>query len=70
MNKFLFILKAMVLFAIPMMSQTSFDQPTKVYLMHSSGNHLECDANGRGVLRASNSMQMMTFIPDGKGYYI
>jgi O-glycosyl hydrolase len=69
MNKFLFILKAMVLFAIPMMSQTSFDQPTKVYLMHSSGNHLECDANGRGVLRASNSMQMMTFIPDGKGYY-
>lgn len=54
---------------LPLVAQTKFEEPTRVFLMHSSGNHLECDANGRGVLRTSNSSQMVTFIPDGKGYY-
>ena len=51
--------------------QTEFKQPTKVYLMHSSGNHLEMGSDGGGWIESStkSNPQMLTFIPDGKGYY-
>lgn len=72
MKKTLFVqIVSILLCVVSLQAQTSFDQPTQVFLMHSSGNHLEKDGNGRGVLKAPNTSgaQMMTFIPDGSGYY-
>ena len=51
--------------------QTEFTEPTKVYLMHSSGNHLEMGDDGGGWIESptKSNPQMLTIIPDGKGYY-
>lgn len=72
MKKTLLVLTVLVLLcALSLQAQTSFNQPTQVYLMHSSGNHLKCDGSGRGVLEApaAAGAQMMTFVPVGSGYY-
>ena len=72
MKKTLFVqIVSILLCVVSLQAQTSFDQPTQVYLMHSSGNHLECDGSGRGVLKApvATGGQMMTFVPVGSGYY-
>lgn len=72
MKKTLFVqIVSILLCVVSLQAQTSFDQPTQVYLMHSSGNHLECDGSGRGVLKAPvvTGGQMMTFVPVGSGYY-
>lgn len=52
-------------------AQTVFTEPTKVFLMHSSGNHLEMgDDNGGWIESPSkDNPQIMTFIPDGEGHY-
>ena len=51
--------------------QTSFSEPTKVFVMHSSGNHLERGSDGGGWIEAptKSNPQQMTIIPDGQGYY-
>jgi O-glycosyl hydrolase len=53
------------------MAQTSFSEPTTLYLMHSSGNHLEMGTDNGGWIEAStkSSPQKMVIVPDGKGYY-
>ena len=52
-------------------AQTSFSEPTSVYLMHSSGNHLEMGTDEGGWIEAptQSKPQKMTFIPVGQGYY-
>ena len=52
-------------------AQTSFSEPTKIYVMHSSGNHLEMGTDGGGWIEAptKSSPQQLTLIPDGQGYY-
>ena len=57
--------------SVSLSAQTQFKQPTKTFLMHTSGNHLEMDADGGGRIEASTQAnpQQLTFIPDGQGYY-
>ena len=52
-------------------AQNSFSEPTKIYVMHSSGNHLEMGTDGGGWIEAptKSSPQQLTLIPDGQGYY-
>ena len=52
-------------------AQTSFSETTTLYLMHSSGKHLERGTDDGGWIEASTktSPQQMTLTPDGKGYY-
>lgn len=52
-------------------AQTSFSEATTLYLMHSSGKHLERGTDDGGWIEASTktSPQQMTLTPDGKGYY-
>ena len=51
--------------------QTSFTQPTTLYLMHSSGNHVEMGSDNGGWIEAptKSSPQQVTIVPDGQGYY-
>ena len=52
-------------------AQTSFSEPTKIYVMHSSGNHLEMGTDGGGWIEAptKSSPQQLTLIPDGQDPY-
>lgn len=56
---------------LPIYGQTQWSEPTTVFLMHSSGNHLKMDETNGGRLEAPTAEhpQTITFIPDGKGYY-
>lgn len=56
---------------LPILGQPQWSAPTKVFLMHSSGNHLKMDEANGGRLEAPTAEhpQRITFIPDGKGYY-
>ncbi len=51
--------------------QAQFTEPTAVFLMHSSGSHLEMGTDGSAWIEAStkSNPQRLTFIPDGQGYY-
>ena len=51
--------------------QTSFTQPTTLYLMHSSGNHVEMGSDNGGWIEAptKSSPQQVTIVPDGQGCY-
>ena len=57
--------------AVTTMGQTSFNEPTTLYLMHSSGNHLEMGTDGGGWIETStkSNPQKMVIVPDGQGYY-
>ena len=52
-------------------AQTNFTEPTALYLMHSSGNHLEKGIDDGGWIEAptKSSPQKVTFIPAGQGFY-
>ncbi len=52
-------------------AQTSFTQPTTLYIMHSSGNHLERGSDDGGWIESptKSSPQKMTISPVGQGYY-
>ncbi|MBQ9177207.1 MAG: hypothetical protein IJ139_10135 [Bacteroidaceae bacterium] len=56
---------------IAVSAQTQFTEPTRVYLMHSSGNHLKMASDYGGMLEGPKveKPQCVTFIPDGQGYY-
>ena len=51
--------------------QTSFTEATTLYLMHSSGNHLEMGTDDGGWIESptKSSPQKVTIVPDGQGYY-
>ena len=51
--------------------QTSFTQPTTLYLMHSSGHHVEMGSDNGGWIEAptKSSPQQVTIVPAGQGYY-
>ena len=51
--------------------QTSFSEATTLFLMHSSGNHLECGTDDGGWIEAPGTAnpQQMTVTPAGQGYY-
>ena len=51
--------------------QTSFNEATTLYLMHSSGNHIERGTDDGGWIEAPTKAnpQQMTLTPVGNGYY-
>jgi len=57
--------------AVTAAAQSSFSEPTTLYLLHSSGNHLEKGTDDGGWIEAAtkSNPQKMIVIPDGKGYY-
>ena len=72
MNKRLLSLLVMIVAVLATaLGQTSFSKATTLYLMHSSGNHIECGTDDGGWIEAStkSSPQQMTVTPDGQGYY-
>ena len=71
MKKTLLLLVAAIATWATVYGQTSFTKATTLYLLHSSGNHLECGTDNGGWIEASTkaSPQQMTLTPDGKGYY-
>ena len=52
-------------------AQPSFTEPTTLYVMHSSGKHLERGSDDGGWIEAptKSNPQKMTIIPLGQGYY-
>ena len=52
-------------------AQTEFQEPTTMYVMHSSGKHLMMASDYGCQLEAATAAkpQQMTVVPDGKGYY-
>ena len=64
-------ISAFVMGLVVAQAQPSFTEPTQVFVIHSSGNHLKMGADKGGYLEAATvaKPQMMTFIPDGQGYY-
>ena len=71
MKRTIFIFVVIIAATVAAMAQTSFSEPTTLYLMHSSGNHLEMGTDDGGWIEAStkSSPQQMVIVPDGKGYY-
>ena len=70
-NKTFIYLICYVCLSTNILAQTNFDVPTRIFVMHSSGNHLEMNDAGGGIIAAptASKKQQMTMIPDGKGYY-
>lgn len=71
---YFFRLSALILWCLTtttLFAQTSFTEPTTLYLMHSSGNHLEMGTDEGGWIESpsKSNPQQLTFIPDGQGYY-
>ena len=52
-------------------AQPHITEPTQVFLMHSSGNHLKKGNDNGGYLESATAAnpQKMTLTPDGEGYY-
>ena len=71
MKRTILFLAVIIAATVATMAQTSFSEPTTLYLMHSSGNHLEMGTDDGGWIEAStkSSPQQMVIVPDGKGYY-
>ena len=62
---------AVCLMSTALCAQASFSEATTLYLLHSSGNHLEMGSDAGGWIESptKSSPQQMTLTPDGKGYY-
>ena len=71
MYRHLLLIAAGLLIGLSAVAQTTFNTPTRVYVMHSSGNHLEMGTDEGGWIEAPTKAnpQQMTIIPDGQGYY-
>ena len=71
MRRSLLLLVATMATAVAGWAQTSFSESTTLYVMHSSGNHLEKGTDDGGWIEAStkSNPQQMTLTPDGQGYY-
>ena len=61
----------LLLLAVAAQAQVQFTEPTTVFVMHSSGNHLKMASDYGGQLEAATASnpQQMTIVPDGNGYY-
>ena len=70
-HKRLFLTLLGMVVVVTAMAQTSFTEPTTLFVMHSSGNHLKMASDYSGQLEAANAAnaQKMTIVPDGNGYY-
>ena len=53
MKRTILFLAVIVAATVAAMAQTSFSEPTTLYLMHSSGNHLEMGTDNGGWIEAS-----------------
>lgn len=62
---------ALFLFVVQTWAQTSFKEATTLYLMHSSGNHLEKGSDNAGWIESptKSNPQQITIKPVGQGYY-
>ena len=71
MKRTIFLFAVTIAATVAAMAQTSFSEPTTLYILHSSGNHLEMGTDNGGWIEAStkSSPQKMVIVPDGKGYY-
>ena len=71
MKRTVFLFAVTIAATVAAMAQTSFSEPTTLYILHSSGNHLEMGTDNGGWIEAStkSSPQKMVIVPDGKGYY-
>ena len=71
MNKRLLLLVATMAAMVAASGQTSFNEATTLYLMHSSGNHIERGTDDGGWIEAPTKAnpQQMTLTPVGNGYY-
>ena len=71
MNKRLLSLIVAVAIVMTASAQTSFSKATTLYVMHSSGKHLEMGSDNGGWIEASTKAnpQQMTITPVGNGYY-
>jgi len=69
-KRILMLSLAMVVVSVVALAQT-FSEPTTLFLIHSSGNHLKMGSDKGGFLEAANaaSPQKMTISPTGDGYY-
>ncbi|MBQ9362906.1 MAG: hypothetical protein IJT97_05715 [Bacteroidaceae bacterium] len=69
--RYFYFMVAACLISTALFAQTTFDEATTLYLMHSSGNHLEMGSDDGGWIEAPTKAgpQQMTLIPDGQGYY-
>ena len=66
-----YLVIAMCLLSTALCAQTTFNEATTVYLLHSSGNHLEMGTDEGGWIESptKSSPQRMILTPDGQGYY-
>ena len=71
MNKRFLLLVVAALTLSAAFSQITFSEATTLYLLHSSGNHIECGSDDGGWIEAptKGSPQQMTLTPAGQGYY-
>ena len=71
MNKRLLLFVATMAVMVAASGQTSFNEATTLYLMHSSGNHIERGTDDGGWIEAPTKAnpQQMTLTPVGNGYY-
>lgn len=71
MRRFLLLGLTLLTTGLPIGAQTTFSEPTTLFLLHSSGNHLKRGSDQGGYLEAPSASrpQQMTIIPDGQGYY-
>ena len=66
-----YLLISICLLSTTLCAQTTFNEATTVYLLHSSGNHLEMGTDEGGWIESptKSSPQRMIFVPVGQGYY-
>ncbi len=71
MKRLLSLFVGFVFVGLTICAQQQFTESTRVYVMHSSGNHLKMgdDKAGRLESPSATNPQMITLIPDGQGYY-
>lgn len=70
-TRILFLILLLPCFFMEAKAQVAFDQPTTVFVMHSSGNHLKMASDYGGQLESASASnpQQMIIEPDGQGYY-
>lgn len=70
-TRILFLILLLSCFFMEAKAQVAFDQPTTVFVMHSSGNHLKMASDYGGQLESASASnpQQMIIEPDGQGYY-
>lgn len=68
------LLVVLIAISLTASAQSHFTQPTRTFLMHSSGLHLKRGSDGIAKLEAASATkpQQVTFVPvgGGGGYYV